>query len=88
MKNPVDYFEKIIQILKELRLAYPKMTLSQHITLATCDEGDFIPDKTLYSCLLEHQSDLELIEDLKDFDIEKETEEIFKEIDPEDEEEY
>lgn len=86
MGHQTDYFEKCIKILKELKRDYPDVEISKHYSLAT-DCGDFLSDKELYHALQKHRGELE-INILSINDAEKviaETEELFKEVESEDE---
>jgi ribonuclease I len=86
MGQQLDYFEKCIKILKELKKDYPDVEISKHYSLAT-DCGDFLSDKELFHALQKHKGELE-INTLSIDDAEKviaETEELFKEGEPEDE---
>lgn len=59
MKNSM-YFEKIIKILKALKEDHPDIEVSQHYALATNDHGDFLTDKELYDCLVQHKTALDI----------------------------
>jgi hypothetical protein len=86
MRNQVDYFEKCMKILKELKQDYPDVDISKHYSLAT-DCGNFLTDKELYQALQRHQGEMEM-NTLSNDDTEKviaETDELFREVDPEDE---
>jgi lipoate-protein ligase A len=88
MKNQVDYFEKVIKILKDLKKDYPDIEVSKHYSLATDCSNFSLSDKELYHTLQKHKSELDMntLSD-KDFDkIIKDTDELFKEVEPEDEE--
>jgi len=88
MKNQVDYFEKIIKILKDLKKDHPDVEISKHYSLAT-DCGDFsMSDKELFHALQKHKSELDM-NTLSDKDLDKviaETDELFKEVESDDEE--
>jgi hypothetical protein len=87
MKNQVDYFKKCIKILEELKTDYPDMDISQHYSLAT-DCGNFLSDKELFLALQRHRGELDM-NTLSNDDADKviaETDELFREVDPEDEE--
>jgi len=87
MKHQVDYFEKCIKILKELKNDYPDMDISQHYSLAT-DCGNFFSDKELFLALQRHRGELDM-NTLSNDDADKviaETDELFREVDSEDEE--
>jgi len=95
MKNSkVDYFEKCIKILKELKREHPDVEISKHYSLAT-DCGSFsLSDKELYYVLHKHKNELDM-NTLPDGDLEKvikDTEELFTEVESDDldeeEEEY
>jgi hypothetical protein len=80
MKNQVDYFERVIKILKELREDHPDVEICKHLMLAT-DANINFSDRELYSCLQKHKNELD-INTLSDKDLEKvisETEELFQE---------
>lgn len=83
MKNQVDYFEKIIKLLKELRKDHPDVELSKHYCLAT-DSGSFsMSDKELYQALQKYKTELDM-NTLSNRDLEKvidDAEDMFKEID-------
>lgn len=81
MKNQVDYFEKIIKILKELKTDYPDVDVSKHYSLAT-DCGTFLDDKELFLALQKHKSELDMntLSDKDTEEILQETEELFTEI--------
>lgn len=86
MGQQVDYFERCIKVLKKLKKDYPDVEISKHYSLAT-DCGDFLSDKELYHALQKHRGELE-INTLSMNDTEQiiaETEELFKEGEPEDE---
>lgn len=82
MKNQVDYFEKVIKILKELKKEHPDVEISKHYSLAT-DSGVFsMSDKELFLALQKHKSELDM-NTLSDKDLEKvieDTEDLFKEV--------
>lgn len=87
MKNQVDYFEKIIKILKDLKKDYPHIEVSKHYSLATDCSNFSLSDKELYLTLQKHKSELDM-NTLSDSDLDKvigDTDELFKEVDPEDE---
>lgn len=85
MANHVDYFKKCIKILEDLKKDYPDMEISQHYSLAT-DCGN-ASDKELYHALQKHKGELEM-NTLSNQDLERvlsETDELFREIEPDDE---
>lgn len=88
MKNQVDYFEKVIKILRDLKKDHPDVEISKHYSLAT-DCGNFsLSDKELFLALQKHKSELDM-NTLSDKDLDKvlqETDELFKEVESEDEE--
>jgi hypothetical protein len=88
MKNQVDYFEKIIKILKDLKKDYPDVEVSKHYSLATDCSNFNLSDKELFHALQKHKSELDM-NTLSDKDLDKviaETDELFKEVESEDEE--
>jgi len=95
MKNQVDYFEKIIKILKELKKDYPDVDISRHYSLATDCATFTFTDKELFHALQKHKGELDM-NTLSDKDMEKvieETDDLFTEVevddeDQEDQEEY
>jgi hypothetical protein len=86
MKNQVDYFEKVIKILRELKKDHPDVDISKHYSLAT-DCGSFsFSDKELYQALQKHKGELDM-NTLSDKDMEKvldETDELFSEVEEDD----
>lgn len=85
-KNQVDYFEKCIKILKDLKRDYPDVEISKHYSLAT-DCGNFLSDKELYQALQRHKGEMEM-NTLSNEDVEEviaQTEDLFQEGEPEDE---
>lgn len=88
MKN-CNYFEKTIQVLKDLKEKY-NLDMAKHISLATSDYGDIftMSDKELFKALEKHKSELDILNNIPENDIDLiilETEELFKEVDSEDE---
>lgn len=88
--NNVDYFERVIKLFRDLKSDNPDIDISKHYLLATSESnGTFLTDKELYQCLQRHKTELD-INTLSDKDLDKvitDTEELFKEVDVEDEEE-
>ena len=82
MKNHVDYFEKSIKILRDLKKEHPDVDISKHYNLATdscCD----LTDKELFRALQKHKSELDM-NTLADGDLDKvidQTDELFSEVD-------
>jgi DNA-binding SARP family transcriptional activator len=92
MKNQIDYFDKVIRIIKELKKDHPDVDISKHYMLATSESnGSFMTDKELYHSLQKHKTELD-INTLSDKDLEKiisDTDVLFQEKDyafPDDEE--
>lgn len=87
MRNQVDYFERVIKILKDLKKEYPDIDVSKHYSLAT-DCGSFsLTDKELFHALQKHKTELDM-NTVSDKDLEKvisDTDELFKEVEVEDE---
>lgn len=85
--NNVDYFDRVIKILKELKTDYPHVDVSRHYSLAT-DCGSFsLTDKELFIALQKHKTELDM-NTLLDSDLDKvikDTDELFREVEPEDE---
>lgn len=89
-KNQVDYFEKVLKILKELKKEHPDIDISKHYSLATDCGGFSISDKELFQALQKHKSELDM-NTLSDKDLEEviaQTDDLFEEIEPEDEDDY
>lgn len=90
MKNQ-SYFQKVLEILKDLKKDHPNCEISTHFILATDSESYPISDKELYQALVKHKSELDM-NTLSDEDMQKvieETDDLFTEVDPDDlEEEY
>jgi hypothetical protein len=87
MKAHTDYFEKVIKILKELKKDHPDVEISKHYSLATDASGFSLSDKELFLALQKHKNELD-INTLSDKDLERiigDTDELFSEVDPEDE---
>jgi hypothetical protein len=85
MKSQIDYFEKILKILKDLKKDHPDVEISKHYSLATDCNSFSLSDKELYLALQKHKSELDM-NTLSDKDLEKvinETDELFKEIETE-----
>lgn len=85
MKNQIDYFERIIKILKDLKKEYPDVEVSKHYSLATDCDNFSLSDKELYLALQKHKSELDM-NTLSNKDLERvidETDELFKEVDVE-----
>lgn len=83
MKGQVDYFEKCIKILKELKKDHPDVDISKHYSLATDGEAFNLTDKELFLALQRHQSELDM-NTLSDRDLQKvidDTESLFEEVD-------
>lgn len=81
--NQVDYFNKVINLLKELKEDYPDIEMSKHYSLAT-DCGTFLSDKELFYALQKHKSELDLNPYITIKDTEKiieETNALFEEVD-------
>ena len=92
MKNQPDYFDKIIKVLKDLKKDHPNCEFSTHYILATGSDGWPITDGELYRSFIKYKSELDM-NTLSDEDMEKvikETDDLFREVDLEDEdlEEY
>lgn len=82
MKNQVDYFEKVIKIMRELKKDHLDVDISKHYSLAT-DCSFSLSDKELFKALQKHKSELDM-NTLSDKDMEKvinETNELFTETD-------
>ena len=83
--NQINYFEKIVKILKELKKDYPTSTLGKHIALAMYDYQDVfsVTDREFSFALEKYQAELEIntVSDKEIEDIERTTEELFKEVD-------
>lgn len=87
MKNQVDYFERVLIIMRELKEDHPNIEISKHYALATDSSNFNITDKELFLALQRHKGELDM-NTLSDRDLERvieETEDLFTEIDPEDE---
>ena len=81
MKNQVDYFERVIKILRDLKKEHPDVEIAKHCALATDSNFNF-SDKELYKALQKHKSELEM-NTLSDKDLQRvidETEELFTEV--------
>ena len=81
MKNKVDYFEKVIKVLKDLKKDYPDVDTSKHINLATEEyNGCFLSDKELYTALKKYESELAMntVSDKDLVQVLWDTDEIFK----------
>lgn len=86
MKNQVDYFERCIRILKELKEDHPDIELSKHYYLAVDGQWYAMSDKDLYEALQTYKSELDM-NTLSDKDLQRvieDTEELFQEIDLDD----
>lgn len=85
MKNQVNYFEKVMMILRQLKEDHPDIDISKHYSLAT-DCGSFnLSDRELFLALQKHKNELD-INTLSDRDLERvieETDELFKEVEEE-----
>lgn len=88
MRNQVDYFDKVMKLIKDLKKDYPHVEISKHYSLAT-DCGSFsMSDKELFLALQKHKTELDM-NTLSDNDLEKviaETDDLFKEVETDDEE--
>lgn len=82
MKNQVDYFERVIKLLKELKEDHPDVDVCKHLMLAT-DTNLNLNDKELFSVLQKHKGELDM-NTLSDKDLQKvieETDELFQDVD-------
>jgi hypothetical protein len=82
MKTKVDYFEKVIKVLKELKEDHPDVEITKHLMLAT-DSSLNLSDKELFQLLQRHQGELDM-NTLSDKDLQRvieDTEELFQETD-------
>lgn len=90
MKNHVDYSEKVIKILRDLKRDFPDVEISKHYSLATdCNNFD-LSDKELFQALQRHKMEMDM-NTLSNEDMEKvisDTEELFREVEPEDEDSW
>jgi len=59
-KQKVDYFKKIIEILKELKAQYPSYTLGKHISTALDDYGDIwgLSDKEIHFAFTKYKAQM------------------------------
>lgn len=81
MKNQVDYFERMIKILRELKADHPDVDITQHLMLAT-DGNINLSDKELFHLLQKHKGELDM-NTLSDRDLDRvieETDDLFKEV--------
>ena len=60
MKNQVDFFEKVVKVLRELKTDYPHIEISKHYILATDSANFSLSDKELYQALIKHKSELDM----------------------------
>src|SRR5687768_11925410 len=84
MRNQIDYFEKVIRAIKDLKRDHPDVEVSKHYLLAT--DGSLYPlsDKELYTALQKYRSELDM-NTLSDKDMERvisDTKDLFEEIEP------
>jgi hypothetical protein len=82
MKNQMDYFEKVIKVLRDLKSEHPDVDITKHLMLAT-DANINFSDKELFHALQQHKSELDM-NTLSDKDLQKvidETEELFTDVD-------
>ncbi len=90
MKNQVDYFDKAIRAFRDLKRDHPDVELSKHYLLATDSNTFPLSDKELYYALMKHKSELDM-NTLSDDDLQRvieETEDLFTEIEPDEEDEW
>ena len=76
----------MIKVLRELKKDHPHVEISKHCALATDSNFDFT-DRELFLALQKHKNELEM-NTLSDKDLQRvidETDELFKEIEEEDE---
>lgn len=86
MRNQVDYFEKVLRILKDLKEEHPDLEMSKHYSLATDCVNFSMTDKELYYAFKKYQDELAM-NTLSDRDLEKvitDTDELFKEVNSDD----
>lgn len=87
MKTKVDYFKKLIKTFEELKRDFPDVDFSKHYSLAT-DCGNFnLSDKELYHALQRHRNEMDM-NTLSNEDLERiiaDTDELFREVDPDEE---
>ncbi len=60
MRNQIDYFEKVIKILKDLKREYPSIEVSKHYILSTDNAGFSLTDKELFHALQKHKGELDM----------------------------
>jgi pantothenate kinase len=83
MRNQIDYFDRVIKVLKELKKDHPDVEVSKHYILATDGSSFSLSDRELYHAFKKHQNELE-INTLSTQEMEKviaETEVLFSETD-------
>ncbi len=91
MKNQ-DYLERIIKLLKSFKKDYPDFDISQIISMSTDCKNFCMTNKELYNSIEEYKDILDTdVTSLgrKDIlEILEETEDLFQEIEPEDEDDF
>lgn len=64
MGRKPNYYNQILEVLKELHITYPSFNMARHITTALDDYTDIwgVPDKEFLSALQKYKIQLELYE--------------------------